>query len=73
MEQMTLKVVPEKADWVIQHCGCRYEIKYDTSRVGIHPPSWYVKRCQDGAFSKRYYSQPSGAFLALASGAIVWE
>ena len=69
---MQLCVVPEKADWVIQYCGARYVIKYDTSRAYLSP-KWYVKRCHDNAYSVRYYSRPAGAFMALSEGGIKWE
>lgn len=67
--------------WLIEFAGCRYEIKRDTGReeevrraTGIpHAPCWYVQRMTDLAESKRYYSRPAGAFLALSEGAIKWE
>ena len=58
--------------WTIEYCGCTYKVLYDSSRVGIHPPSWYVQRMSDYRISKRYYSRPGGAMNALASGSIVW-
>ena len=73
MEQMTLAPHDDTAPWRVEHCGGVYEIKYDSGRVGIHPPSWYVQRMNDLAESKRYYSRPEGAFGALRQGAIVWE
>lgn len=60
--------------WQVEHAGCRYSINKD-KRTDVdypHPPSWYVQRLSDYRVSKRYYSRPSGAFLALESGAIVW-
>lgn len=58
--------------WTVEYCGARYEVKHDSSRTGIHPPSWYVQRMTDLRVSKRYYSRPGGAMNALACGSIVW-
>lgn len=58
----------------VQFAGASYEIKKDirTDVSYPHPPSWYVQRLTDYRVSKRYYSQPQGAFTALVTGAIQW-
>lgn len=60
--------------WHIEHAGAFYEIKYDSERGANypHPPRWYVQRMNDMRTSERYYSRASGAFMALASGAVSW-
>jgi hypothetical protein len=61
-----------EARWHVDYCGGKYEITKDCSRYRTGP-KWYVKRVNDRRYSKRFYSRPSGAFLALSEGAIVWE
>ena len=58
--------------WHIEYCGGRYRFHKETSRHRT-APKWYVERLNDARVSKRFYSRPSGAFLALSEGAIVWE
>jgi hypothetical protein len=62
---------PEE-NWAVTYCGGRYLIKKDCGRFRTEP-KWYVKRMNDRRYSKRFYSRPSGAFLALSEGAIIWE
>lgn len=45
--------------------GCRYRIIQDQFRASRNMPSWWVERMQDGLVSKRYYSEPPGAFNAV--------
>jgi hypothetical protein len=62
----------QEDSWTIEYCGGQYRIFKDTERPRT-APKWYVFRCHDHRFSRRFYSRPSGAFLALSTGAIQWS
>lgn len=68
---MSLLPEAEQAPWYIEYCGGKYEIKHDTNRDYL-APKWYVQRMNDLMTSKRFYSQPGGAFLALSTAGIKW-
>jgi hypothetical protein len=58
--------------WAVTYCGGRYLIKKDITRART-AAKWFIKRMNDRRISVRYYSRPSGAFLALSEGAIKWS
>ena len=58
--------------WTVQYCGGQYLIKKDITRPRL-AAKWYVDRLNDLRISTRFYSRPSGAFLALSTGAIQWS
>jgi len=62
---------PEET-WFVQYCGGEYQIRKDVTRPRT-APKWYVDRMNDLRLSKRFYSRPAGAFLALQCGAIEWR
>ena len=68
-----MELISPKQTIRIEVDGCKYEIQYNDSRTGIHPPKWFVLCMQTYAYSKRFYSRPGGAANALFSGSIVWE
>jgi hypothetical protein len=65
---------PQSLDetWHVKCGGAEYEIKKDCREDRL-APSWYVQRMNDLRYSKRYYSQPSGAFAAIVGQRVVWE
>ena len=67
------KLFTPEPEIVITIDGGEYKILFDSSRTGIHPPSWYVQNMRTYEVSKRFYSQPGGAANALLTGSIVWE
>lgn len=58
--------------WEIKHQNKKYRIMYSPDR-GYTQPKWWVLRIDDVKTSTRFYSFAAGAFLALSSGAIIWE
>jgi hypothetical protein len=72
--QLDFGYVTDPNEAKVEYAGNTYHILKDV-RTDVnypHPPSWYVCRASDGYVSKRYYSQPQGAFTALVTGAIQW-
>lgn len=65
-EQTRMKEIDQIVSPIVFEIGgCTYRIFQDSFRAGRNLPSWWVERMQDGMVTRRYYSEPPGAFNAV--------